>query len=254
MIELIVPAFIAGLITFLAPCTLPLVPAYLAFISGVKQTDLNEITSHTHLRRTIITNGFFFVVGFTVMFVVFGVLAGLLGGALAEWRSILTRIGGICIIVFGLFMLGVFEMRTLSKIHRLRFPKWLTIGTPSASVVIGGTFALGWTPCIGPILGSILLLASSKTTAFSGGFLLLIFSIGVSVPFILTSLLFARASQFIANITPYIRFVSILGGVFLLILGTFLLTDSFDLTLVYGFKIINLLGLGQLETFLIDYL
>ena len=254
MIELIIPAFIAGLITFLAPCTLPLVPGYLGFISGVKQTDLDNPDKRTELRRTIIRNGFFFVIGFTVVFVTFGTLAGLLGGALTGYRELLTRIGGVFVIIFGLFMLGILNLPILKRERRIQTPQWLTLGTPTASFIVGATFAFGWTPCIGPILGSILLLASSSTTALSGGFLLLVFSVGLSVPFVLTSFLFSSATRLIKNITPYLKFISVFGGIFLIILGFLLLTDQFELTLRIGFQIMDFLGLSGFEDRLLDYL
>lgn len=250
METLIIPAFIAGVLTFLAPCTLPLVPGYLGFISGVPQRDLERRS----FRGALIRNGIFFVVGFTIVFVAFGSLAGLLGGALTPYQEWLTRIGGVLIIVFGLFMLGILDIPLLKRTRQIKLPGWLTLGTPTASLIVGGTFALGWTPCIGPLLGSILLLASTKTTAFSGALLLLVFSIGLSIPFIAVALIFSRAATLIEQSQPYLRAIAVCGGIFLVVLGVLLLLDQFELTIRYGFMIMRALGLTSFESLLLEYL
>lgn len=216
-----ISAFIAGLLTFLAPCTLPLVPAYLGFISGVstKDLDMTDENAVRQARRKIILNGLFFILGFTIVFVLFGTLAGVLGQGLTPYRIWLTRIGGLLVILFGLFMLGVFRIPFLQAQHSLKMPSFLKVGKPSTSTVVGGAFAFGWTPCVGPILGSILLLASTNGSALSGAALLGIFSLGLAVPFILISIAFGSASRYINNFFGAIhRFrVAILGILGLLV-------------------------------------
>ena len=235
-IAFIASAFLAGLITFLAPCTLPLVPAYLGFISGVDAEALNDPSRKDVIRRRIIINGIFFVIGFTLVFVAFGALAGLLGQGLAPYRMWLSRIGGVFVIVFGLLMLGVFKLPFLEREHKFALPQWIAIGKPSSSGVIGAVFALGWTPCVGPILGSILLLASSSATVVTGAFLLLVFSLGLAVPFMVVAFGFAHASTYIAHAQSWLRWISIIGGVFLLFLGVLLLTNNFSLLVAWGFQ------------------
>lgn len=235
--SLLIPAFIAGLLMFLAPCTLPLVPAYLGFISGVSAKDLQDRKKAKDARKKIFLNGLLFIVGFTLVFIFFGTLSGLVGRGLVFWRIWLSRIGGILIILFGLLALGILKISFLQRERRIKIPSFLNVGRPTTSLIVGATFAFGWTPCIGPVLGSILLLASTSATALWGGFLLFIFSVGLAVPFILIGLGFSKAAEYIGKISKYLRAVEIVGGIFLIFLGTLLLTDNFGLLVQYGYKI-----------------
>jgi cytochrome c-type biogenesis protein len=249
-IGFIVSAFVAGLIMFLAPCTLPLLPAYLGFISGVSLDDMKDPQKAKSARRKIIFNGIFFILGFSVIFILFGTLAGFLGQELAPFRIWFGRIGGVLVVLFGLFMLGVFRIPALQMDRRLKLPSFLKIGRPESSFIIGSAFAFGWTPCVGPILASILLLASTSSTAFQGAFLLAVFSLGLAVPFILVAVLYARATSLISKGTKYLNIVSIIGGIFLIILGVLLLTDNFGLTIQYGYKYLEFLNYDRLLDFL----
>ena len=176
MIELnlafVISAFVAGLLMFLAPCTLPLVPAYLGFISGVSNDDLTGPETHRSARRKIFWNGFFFVLGFSIVFILFGVLASSFGRTLVQYRDVITKIGGVLIILFGLFMLGVFKIRFLQIEKKLPLPKIFKPGNPISSFVVGAVYSVCWSPCIGPVLGSILLVASTTGTILEGAFLL----------------------------------------------------------------------------------
>lgn len=229
-------AFIAGLFTFLAPCTLPLVPAYLGFISGVSEKDLTDPEKAKAAKRKVFKNGVFFILGFSLVFIVFGALFGsliqilqalgigpttLAGEGLLRTR--IGQIGGILVILFGLFMLGVFKLKFLQVEKRMKFPKWLEIGKPTSSLLIGGAFAFGWTPCVGPILGSILLLASSEGSILTGALMLAIFSLGLAIPFLLIAFGFAHATQKINSFFAYMNkhrvgILSVLGLLFGLIL------------------------------------
>jgi len=245
-IGLIISALFAGMLTFLAPCTLPLVPAYLGFISGVSTKDLEDEQKAAGARKKIMLNGVFFILGFSIIFILFGVLAGFLGQGLATSREILAKIGGVLIVLFGLFMLGVFRIPALQIDKRIKVPSFLTIGKPTSSFAIGSAFAIGWTPCVGPILGSILLLASASTTALQGGLLLAVFSFGLAIPFIFIAFAFSRATAYINRISKYLKWVSIVGGVFLILLGILLFTNNFSLLIQYGyefFKFINYDGI-----------
>jgi len=254
MIELsigfIAASFFAGLLTFLAPCTLPLVPAYLGFISGVDQDALKDPSRARGARRRIFLNGLAFIGGFTLVFITFGVLAGIAGTALAPWRVWLSRAGGVLVILFGLFMLGVFKLPFFQSDKRIPIPKWLTLGKPSTSLVIGGTFALGWTPCVGPILGSILLLAGTSGTALQGGVMLFVFSLGLAIPFLVLALVFSKATEYIEHISKYLKWVSIIGGVFLIILGILLATGNFGLTIQYGYELLEFINYESLLNYL----
>jgi len=264
-------AFVAGLLTFLAPCTLPLVPAYLGFISGVSTKDLDTENPEAvkEARRKIVLNGIFFILGFTIVFVLFGTLAGVLGQGLTPYRIWLTRIGGALVMLFGLFMMGVFKIPYLQSQHSFNMPSFLAVGKPSTSVAIGGAFAFGWTPCVGPILGSILLLASTEGSALSGALLLGIFSLGLAVPFILISLAFGSASEHINNFFGFInRFrvaiLSVLGLLVGLLLNIVLIAlegipgvgpslSAFGVTLlenaVWVFPLLTAVALGALGHF-----
>lgn len=237
-----VSVFIAGLLMFLAPCTLPLVPAYLAFISGVKNEELQNPETEAHAKRTIIINGIAFVLGFSVIFVGFGLLAGLLGGQIGQFRNILSQVGGVFIIIFGLMMLNVIKIAPLMRERRIEFPTFLTPGNPASAFGIGSVFALGWTPCVGPVLASVLLLASTSATALDGAFLLAVFSLGLAVPFLFTAFLYIRAAKIISRISVVTKWISYIGGVFLIFLGLLLLTGNFGFTVEYGYKIFNFLG------------
>ena len=249
-IGFIAASFFAGLLTFLAPCTLPLVPAYLGFISGVDQDALKNPVTARAARRKIFLNGLAFIVGFSLIFIVFGVLAGFAGTALAPYRIWLARTGGILVILFGLFMLGFFKLPFFQTDKRIPIPKWLTLGKPSSSLFIGGTFALGWTPCVGPILGSILLLAGTSGTAFTGGVMLTVFSIGLAIPFLLIALAFSKATTYIDRISKYLKAVSVVGGVFLILLGFLLATDNFGLIIQYGYELFDFIDYDRLLEYL----
>ena len=242
IITLAIPAFIAGLITFFAPCTLPLVPAYLGFISGVKSEDLQNPETARQARKKVLQNGIMFILGFSIIFVAFGVLIGLIGQNLSTYRDILERIGGLLIIFFGLSMIGFFNISFLQVDKKIPLPSWLNIGNPLSSLVIGGTFALGWSPCIGPILGSILFIAGTSGTALTGGILLSIFSLGMAIPFLLVALLYSRAATGIKAIEKFLPLISKVGGVFLIFLGYLLLTDNFQIFVQWSFEILLFLN------------
>lgn len=249
----IISSFLAGFLMFLAPCTLPILPGYLAFISGVKSEDLKDPSKAKENRKKIFLNGVFFVLGFSIIFVVFGTLAGFAGQALVPFRIWLTRLGGVFIILFGLLMLGILKLPFLQGEKRIKMPGWLEVGKPSSSLIIGGTFAFGWTPCVGPILGSILLLASTSATALEGAFMLAVFSLGLAVPFLIVAGAYSSATTYIKSISKYLNAIAMIGGIFLIALGILVLTDNFGLLVQYGFAFFEWIGLPEYEG-LLDYL
>ena len=240
-VGLVISAFIAGLLMFLAPCTLPLVPAYLAFISGVKQDELTGDSRRSAIHH-IRVNAVAFVLGFSIIFILFGLLAGLFGSFIGQFRGVLTQVGGAFIILFAFMMLGALKFAPLMAEHKIQLPKSIKPGNPFSAALIGAVFALGWTPCVGPVLASVLLLASTSSTALSGAFLLGIFSLGMGLPFIAVALLYARAEKTIAKYAWISQGISIVGGVFLLFIGILLVTDSFGLTVEYGYRVFNFFG------------
>lgn len=238
-LSLIIPAFFAGVITFLAPCTLPLVPGYLGFISGVSSTDLDDPQKAKKAKGKIFLNGIFYVIGFSAVFILLGSLLGLGGQALGQYRIWLSRIGGVFVIIFGLYMLGVLRLSFLSTDKTFNASKIVRPGNPLSSLVFGAAFAFGWTPCVGPVLGTILTLVASSVTLGQGAFLLGVFSFGLAVPFLLIALGIERASQGIAKITKHLKPISMVGGIFLIFLGILFVTDMFSLWLTYAYKLFD---------------
>ncbi len=200
---LVPAAFVSGVLMFLAPCTLPIVPGYLAFIGG----------------KRVMLNALAFVVGFSIVFIVLGSFAATLGGLVGPYREVLGRLGGLLLILFGLTMLGTLRLPILSGEWHAKLPKFLTLGRPESSLLVGFLFALGWSPCIGPILGTVLLLASTSATAAQGAFLLGVFSLGLAVPFLLTALLLERAGTMFQKWGKATQVLQIVGGVLLITVG-----------------------------------
>jgi len=221
---------------FLAPCTLPIVPGYLAFIAGS--------------RRHVLRNAVAFVLGFSTVFVLLGASAGLFGIIIGSWRYVLARVGGLVIIAFGLTMLGLLRLPGLSAERHIPLPRFVAVGNPSSSAFIGALFALGWSPCIGPILGTILLIASASATAAQGALLLAVFSLGLAVPFLLVALLLSRAEGATAKLGGAARVLSLIGGVFLVVLGILMLLGQTGLLVSWGYGGLHFVGYDRL----LDYL
>jgi cytochrome c-type biogenesis protein len=230
-LSLIPAAFVAGVLMFLAPCTLPIVPGYLAFIAGSPEGRGS--------RQRILCNALAFVLGFSVVFIALGASAGLLGALVAPWKAFISRAAGAIIILFGFTMLGWLRMSGVSSEHHIRIPTFLTLGRPQSSALIGALFALGWSPCIGPILATILFLASGSATAASGALLLAVFSLGLGIPFLLTAALMQSGQNMFGKWGATSRALSILGGLVLILVGALMLTDHMGLLIEWGFKFLE---------------
>jgi len=248
--SLIIPAFIAGILTFLAPCTLPLVPGYLGFISGVSTNDLQDPTKAKLARRKIFLNGVLYVIGFSLVFIILGSLFGLGGAALFKYRIWLSRIGGVFVIFFGLFMMGILKLPFLNVEKHVGSIKALKPGSPVSSLIFVAAFAFGWTPCVGPILGSILTLAASTATIGQGAFLLAVFSLGLAVPFLIIAATIGSASSYLSKLNKYLNIISFIGGVFLVFLGILLLTNKLGVWIAYFYQWFNFINYESL----LDYL
>src|SRR3989344_249802 len=240
MFSLVIPSFIAGLLTFLAPCTLPLVPAYLTFIGGASVKDLVDKEKAKKARAKVFLNGVFFVLGFSAVFIILGLFAGTIGGFVAGGRLWFARIGGVLVILFGLTILNII------KIPQLLSEKKFSInanserrGTYGFSFLLGTIFGSGWTPCIGPVLGSILVIAGSSATAGSGALLLAVFSLGLAIPFLLIALGIGRSQKFIDKYADKLGFVTKTGGLLIIGLGILLLTDKMYFLVSYGYKLLE---------------
>lgn len=239
-------AFIAGLLMFLAPCTLPIVPGYLAFIAGIPLSALSNPAAKRSARRVVFRNALAFVLGFSAVFILLGASAGLLGAFVGPWRYVLARLGGLIIIIFGLTMLGVVPLPLLSQERRMRLPSFLVLGRLPSSALIGILFALGWSPCIGPILGTVLLIASSSSTVLYGMLLLATFSLGLAIPFLLTALVVTESTVLLSRMSGFIHWLSIFGGVSLILGGVLMLTNTTALFVEWGYRLFNSTGYGAL--------
>jgi cytochrome c-type biogenesis protein len=247
---LIVPAFLAGVLMFLAPCTLPLVPGYLAFISGVSLGKLQQTNTPAELRRHVLINGLYYVVGFSLVFMLLGSVFGAVGSFLGHQRVLLGRIGGVVIVFFGLYLLGLIKLPGLNQAYRWHLDRLLKPGQPGSSFLFGATFAFGWTPCIGPILASVLLLASQSASALSGAWLLLIFSLGMALPFLVLAWAIGSAAYYLHKLGPYLKIVNILGGGLLIFLGLLLITNKFAIWLQFAYRLFDFINYASLLKYL----
>ena len=232
MIELFI-AFGAGLISFLSPCVLPLIPGYISFISGAS---LNELLEK---KRINLVPLILFSLGFSFVFIIFGAAASFLGQLLLENSNTLRIVAGLIIIIFSFQLIGIININFLNfekKIYTQRNNNiWF-------SFIVGMAFGFGWTPCIGPILGSILALASTEETILRAIILLSFYSLGLAIPFVLSGYLIQRFLMFSKNFKKNINLVSKIGGLILLITGILILTNQLQ---VLGYYILNVFPFMQ---------
>ena len=211
-------SFLAGLLSFLSPCVLPLVPAYLGYVSGL---NVMEIKGGKGGRR-VIFGILAFVIGFSVVFTFMGLTASAIGTFLAQNKKILSVIAGILLVIFGLHLLGIL------RIPFLDYERKAHINVSSSNLLLsflmGITFALGWTPCIGPTLSGILALAAISDTVWQGGILLFVYSMGLGIPFILSGILASKVFEFISRVRTVLRYFEIASGILLIILGFLLIS------------------------------
>lgn len=229
-------AFVAGLSSFVAPCILPMIPAFLAYISGTTVTEIGSRNGSVLSinRLNIVFNTIFFVLGFSIVFSVLGVLInGVLSSATSEITESLNIVGGVIIVTFGIFLLLSTKIRSLN-IEKKFFPKKTKSSYPM-SFVFGLAFAAGWTPCVGPILGTILTLAATTPSiSFS---LLLAYSFGLGIPFILMGIFFSKATKIIRSMTKHLKYYNVILGMFIIILGILVFTNQ--LAYIANFPLLN---------------
>ena len=232
MIELFI-AFGAGLISFLSPCVLPLIPGYISYISGAS---LNELLAKKKINLIPLI---LFTLGFSFVFITFGAAASYLGQVLLQNSQTLRIIAGLVIIIFSLQLIGIINISFLYFEKKIYTKKNNNIWF---SFIVGMAFGFGWTPCIGPILGSILALASTEETIFKAIILLSFYSLGLAIPFILSGYLMQRFLMFSKNFRKNINLVSKIGGIILLITGILILTNQLQ---ILGYYILNSLPFLQ---------
>lgn len=237
-------AFSAGLLSFVSPCVLPLVPSYLSYITGLSVEKLANVDDRERFRRTILVNSLLFIAGFSTVFIAFGASASLVGQLLYEYQDVIRKVGGVLIIIFGLYLLGLFTPQFFMTERRLVHFETRPVGY-IGSFLIGTAFAAGWTPCVGPVLGAILAYASTKDSMKDGVMLLATYSAGLGLPFLLTALGLDRFLAYFKKIRGYLGSVSIASGGLLIVVGMMLYADS--LTMVTSFLDRNGIGwyIGQ---------
>lgn len=217
-------AFLAGLLSFMSPCVLPLIPSYVSFITGVSFEDLTEGTDRRKIRNLTITNSLSFIAGFSFIFVALGASSSAVGRFLFQYQDWIRIIGGVLVIFFGLFVSGVIRLDFLTRERKLHLS-----GKPAGyfgSFLVGMTFAAAWTPCIGPILGTILLYASTQGSAVYGFQLLAVYSLGLGIPFFLSSLMFNSFLAYSGRIRKHMRIIMAVSGLLLIVFGVLLLTNN----------------------------
>lgn len=221
-------AFIAGIASFLAPCVIPLVPAYVSYITGVSVAEL-ESSTFTKYRSQIILNSLFYIVGFSLIFILLGLGAAAISQILVLNRILLIRIGGILIIVFGLYSMGLFNRFALTQREfRFQLPDNTRRIKYLGPFLLGCTFALAWTPCVGAVFASILTLAASSGTIGQGAFLLFVYSLGISLPFFLIAITIGQSYHLLRQLGPRLHTINFVAGIFLVALGVVMVSGKYD--------------------------
>jgi len=220
-----IAAFLAGLVSFLSPCVLPLVPGYVSLISGAGVEQLK--TQESQLLRKVMLNSVAFILGFSVVFITLGAVATEVSQMLSRYRSTLAQIAGVVIILFGLHLTGVFKIKALYTDARLHSVKGGS--TAWGAFVIGFAFAFGWTPCVGPVLTVILTFAAAQDSITKGVMLLAIYSMGLAVPFLLTALGVERFLKFYSRFRVHMHAIEVASGALLVVLGLLLVLGRFTI-------------------------
>ena len=219
-------AFSAGIISFLSPCILPVIPSYLAFITGISLEELSQQESLKKVRKKVIANSLMFILGFSILFIALGASATFIGKFLYKNIRWFEIIGGVLVIVLGLHFAGIFRLKFLDrekKIHLKKKPLGY-LGT----CLVGMAFGAGWTPCVGPILGAILAMAATTQDILQGIILLVSYSAGLGIPFLLSAIILHKFFEYFKTIRKYFKTISIVGGVLLIIVGILLITGYFS--------------------------
>lgn len=216
-------AFWAGIISFFSPCLLPMIPAYIMYITGVNMEDELQKRRLLAIVRTL-----GFILGFTIIFMIMGTSASFLGKIFAQNKNIFTKVSGLLIILFGLNMMGIFKLNILNMEKRMSAPKRIT--NWFSSLLMGMAFAAGWTPCFGPVLASILLYAGGSATVSKGVLLLFIYSLGMAIPFLLTAIFINVFIKFMEKADRFMKYMPMISGIIMVIFGI----------LVFFNKVINI--------------
>ena len=217
-------AFAAGLVSFLSPCVLPLVPGYISIISGSSLEQLKAQQKDSSLLRTVLMNSIMFIIGFSITFIMMGATASWLGQVLLSHRDLFSKLAGLLLIVFGIHLTGIFKINLLyrdKRFHNVQQPRGLL-----GALVLGLAFAFGWTPCIGPILASIMAIAATQETVTQGMVLLGVYAAGLGIPFLLTSLAVNPFLSFYGRFKRHFHTVEVVSGALVIAVGVLILTGT----------------------------
>ncbi len=228
-------AFGGGLLSFFSPCVVPVIPSYVSFITGMSFEELTGEQNRGEIMKATLKNSLFFIAGFSLVFILLGASSSFLGGLLSQYRGPIRMVGGVLIAGMGLYITGVFRIGLLSRekrVHLRNKPAGLY-----GSFLVGVAFAAGWTPCIGPVLGSILLYAGTDHSVAAGMALLSTYALGLGIPFLITSLAINTAMSFFRKTRRFMQVASVVSGVFLVAAGVMLSTGSLDLLSRYVSRI-----------------
>lgn len=218
-------SFIAGVLSFTSPCILPLIPAYISYITGVSVEDLKK--GRRNLSNTVLLS-LFFIGGFTLIFTLLGASATYIGKFLMEKKDIIRIAGSIVIIIFGLHLTGILRIKKLYTEKKFRMKEMSS--KYLSSFLFGVIFSLGWTPCVGPVLSSILIMASMEEKVIRGIILLFFYSVGIGIPFLITAILLNRFLLFFSKLRKHYHKIEIITGLLLVAIGILLLLDKFTFT------------------------
>ena len=227
-------AFAAGIFSFLSPCVLPLIPSYLSFVSGVSLEEMRGERASAQIRWRMVLNSLAFIIGFSLVFVSLGASASFLGGLFMDYRNTIRILGGIFVLLVGLYLVGAFKIAVLNRYRQFNLKD-----KPAGylgSVLVGITFAVAWTPCVGPILGATLALASTAGEVGRGVFLLTSYAAGLALPFFLSALAINSFFQFSQRLRRYVQAIHVIGGVLLIAVGVLLITDYMTFLNVYALR------------------
>jgi cytochrome c-type biogenesis protein len=223
----LIAAFAAGFLSFVSPCVLPLIPGYISFVSGVSVEEMRADAAPAASRLQVFVTSLAFVLGFSLVFIALGASATAIGKFLFAKLPLLSKIAGAILIIFGLHTMGVFRLALLEtekRVHSQRKP-----AGPLGAMLVGIAFAFGWTPCIGPILGGILAIAGSRNSVSEGITLLSVYSLGLGIPFLLTSLAINRFFGAVKKIRRYYHAIELTSGALLVVIGVLILTGQLTL-------------------------
>ena len=234
-------AFGAGVVSFFAPCVVPLLPAYIGYVTGVSLKELKD-KGYAPFRKKLLISSVLYILGFSIVFVLLGTAAASVGTSLRRYDFLIQRVGGLIILILGLQFAGVLHLPFLARTKQFQLPSWTEKLGHARAFFVGIVFATAWTPCVGAVLGSILALAAVSGTAITGASMLFVYSLGISIPFMIVSFTLASAPKYLSFVSKHIGTISKISGFILAALGLLLLTDTYKFLNSWLFEVAFMLG------------